>query len=201
MEDIISKYNKTATEYAASRIGTEDLLELEKFKGMINAGDAVLDVGCAAGRDTRILKDMGLNVTGCDMADKLLAIARTENPDINFVHADMRDLPFKELSFKAIWASAVLHHVDKTQMADVLHEFRRVLKKDGLLYIHTKTGSGKLRTHEASVSGEERAFELITAEELNKMLVDNGYLKLSLEVVPSKSREGLFWVNAFYKKV
>jgi ubiquinone/menaquinone biosynthesis C-methylase UbiE len=197
---VIEKYNKTAEEYAQSRIGTEDKDELVKLKALLKPGNRVLDVGCAAGRDTRILKDMGFEVTGSDLSEKLLNIAKRTNPDIEFVLADMRKLPFADESFNAVWASAVLHHVAKGEMLGVLQEFRRVLTGKGILYIHTKAGQGLLRTNEATVKGEPREFELITAEELDEMLQDVGFMKIELEEKPSKSRPGLSWVNAFYSK-
>lgn len=111
--DIIAKYNKSAHEYARSRVGAEDKAELEKLKNFLKPGSKVLDVGCAAGRDPRILKDMGFEVVGTDLAEKLLEIAKKDNPDIEFVHAHMRSLPFNDASFQGVWASAVLHHVSK----------------------------------------------------------------------------------------
>jgi len=198
--DIIEKYNKTAEEYTQSRLGTEDKDELERLKALIKPGSRILDVGCAAGRDTRILKDMGFEVVGSDLAERLLHIAEQTNPDIEFVLADMRKLPFVDESFDAIWASVVLHHAAKDEMLVVLQEFRRVLTMKGVLYIHTKAGQGLLRTNEAIVKGESREFELITAQELDEMLQNTGFMKIELEEKPSRSRPGLSWVNAFYSK-
>lgn len=200
MKDIIATYNDSAEEYAKSRVGTEDTDGLERFKSMLQPHARVLDVGCAAGRDTRILKDMGFDVIGSDLAKNLLTIARRENPDIVFVLADIRELPFADNSFDAIWSSAVLHHVHKTEMPKVLGEFWRTLDKDGILYVHTKAGEGMMHTKEETVGGEEREFELVTADELDMMLHEVGFTKLSLEVKESKSRKGLLWVNGFYKK-
>ncbi len=200
MDDVIAKYNKTAEEYAKSRIGAEDKAELAKFKSMLKPGYAVLDVGCAAGRDTRILKGMGFNAVGVDLAEKLIEIARVENPDLKFVLGDMRKLPFDDESYQAVWASAVLHHVGKSEMPAVLHEFWRVLAPGGLLYVHTKAGKGEMQTQEANVHGENREFELMTAEGLDALLTKNDFQKRALEQKQSKSRKGLFWANAFYVK-
>jgi len=199
-EDTIAAYNKAAREYARSRIGTEDMAELEKFRKLLEYGSKVLDVGCAAGRDTRILKDMGLDVFGVDLADKLIAIAKKSNPDITFALADMRQLPFEDGAFDALWVSAVLHHLEKTGMQTALQEFNRVLAPHGILYVHTKAGSGKLKTNEDTVSGQEREFELVIRKELETMLSEAGYSKISLEEKVSKSRPGLIWINALYAK-
>lgn len=198
--DVISIYNRTAHEYAQSRVGTEDTAELNQFQTLIKPGSKVLDVGCAAGRDTRLLKDMGFDVVGADLADKLLAIAKESNPDIRFVKADMRKLPFEDQSFDALWVSAVLHHLDRADMPSALKEFKRVLAEHGILYVHTKAGSGALTTREQTVLGGEREFELITCEELEQMLDACGFAKLRLEEKESKSRPGLRWINAYYQK-
>lgn len=198
--DIIEKYNKTAVQYAQSRIGAEDKAELEKFKSLLRPGDKVLDVGCAAGRDTYILKSMGFDAVGSDLAEKLLDIARTTHPDIAFVLADMRQMPFDDHTFQGIWASAVLHHLPKPEMAKALAEFARLLTPGGILYLHTKAGTGRLRTQEQIVEGEEREFELTTPQDLDEMLNQAGLTKLSLDVTPSKSRPNLSWATAFYKK-
>lgn len=199
-DKVIEKYNKSAVQYARSRLGAEDRAELEKLKALLRPGDAVLDVGCAAGRDTRILHDMGLKATGVDLAEKLLEIAQKANPDIKFVLADVRQLPFKDGSFQAVWASAVLHHVAKPEMPIVLAEFYRILAPGGILYIHTKAGSGRLQTKEFTVLGAKRHFQLLFPEELEAMLQEGSFQKLELKVKPSKSRPGLNWITAFYRR-
>lgn len=200
MDASLDAYNESAEEYAKSRIGKEDTIELAQLDSYLSPGARVLDVGCAAGRDTRILKDKGYDAVGSDLAERLLDIARQQNPDIEFALADMRKLPFADNSFDAVWASAVLHHLTQTEMPDALREFHRVLAPGGIVYIHTKAGEGRLETSESSVQDETREFELITPDELGAMLSDCGFNKLSLVLKASNSRKGLFWATAFYKK-
>lgn len=200
MNDIIDTYNENAETYAKGSAGRQDSAGLKKLKSMLAPHARVLDLGCAAGRDTRILKDMGLDAVGTDLAEKLLEIARTENPDITFVLADMRKLPFEDHSFDAVWANAVLHHVSKAEMVGVVQEFWRILAPGGILFIHTKAGEGSLHSNDAAFAGVDRDFDLITADELDSMLTKVGYAKISLEVTESRSRKGLFWVSGFYKK-
>lgn len=200
MDTSTDTYNESAEEYAKSRIGKEDKFELEMLTSYLTPGAKILDVGCAAGRDTRILKDRGYNVVGTDLAEKLLEIARKQNPDIVFIHTDMRKLPLADNSFDAVWASAVLHHLSKGEMPDALREFHRILAPGGIVYVHTKAGEGRLQASENSVQGEVREFELITADELGTMLTECGFDKLSLELKASHSRKGLYWATAFYQK-
>lgn len=201
MDATIDAYNESAEEYAKSRIGKEDKAELAQLQSYLPAGARVLDVGCAAGRDTQILQEMGFSAVGSDLSEKLLAIARQQNPHIEFVLADMRALPFPDQSFDAVWASAVLHHLDKSEMPVALTDFHRVLAPKGMLYIHSKAGVGQLTTNEPSVHGEMRGFELLTKDELDTMLTGSGFGRVTLELKESSSRQDLYWVNAFYRKL
>lgn len=199
-DSIIDKYNRNAASYAKSSFGREDKGKLAQFTSLLEKHATILDIGCAAGRDTEILSDMGFSVVGADLAEKLLAIARESYPNIEFILADMRNLPFSDNSFDAIWANAVLHHVSKEEMPQALKEFCRVLAHHGVLFVHTKAGKGVLSTKDASVSDEERDFTLLTTRELDQMLITAGFSKLSLEENASRSRPGLKWLSGFYRK-
>lgn len=62
-------------------------------------GATILDVGCGRGRHARILAARGYSVTGVDLSENALRIARRraeqEGLDVHFEQADMRDLPFE----------------------------------------------------------------------------------------------------------
>ena len=56
-------------------------------------GGRLLDVACGTGRHARAFADLGYEVTGCDINEELLAVARAKEGDsIRFVQGDMRDL-------------------------------------------------------------------------------------------------------------
>ena len=65
----------------------------------LKPGDSVLDLCCGTGRHAVPLAKASLKVTGLDMSEEYLAIARfaAENAgvDIRFVQGDMRDIPFR----------------------------------------------------------------------------------------------------------
>jgi len=197
---IIDTYNKTAAHYAKSRLGTEPKEELAKFIKLIPSRGTVLDVGCAAGRDTRILKDAGFDVIGIDLSVELLKIAKEQNPDIEFIFSDMRRMTFDDSLFDGIWARAVLHHLEKSEMASTIKEFGRILKPGGILSVSTKKGKGILKTQEDIVLNGEREFTLLQEEELDQMLTNSGFEKIELYTSKSRTRD-LYWICAFYRKV
>jgi len=70
-------------------------------------------------------------------------LPKKNNPDIKFLLADIRKLPFPKNYFDGLWVSAVFHHLQKKDMLPTLKEFYRVLKPDGVLFILTKFGTKK----------------------------------------------------------
>jgi len=196
---VIATYNRTAAHYAKNRHGKESKEQIKKFITLVKPHGGILDVGCAAGRDSRIFTDAGFVITGVDLSENLLAIAKSQNPDIQFILADMRSLPFADNSFDGIWAAAVLHHLEKSEIAMAIKEFQRVLRSQGVIYIETKKGQGILKTRENLVLQGERKFTLLTEEEVDALLTMNGFEKIALSTAKSKTRD-LFWVNAFYQK-
>lgn len=56
-------------------------------------GRAALDFGCGAGRSSRFLEDLGFDVVGVDIAERMLARARERNPS-----GDYRLVPDGDLS-------------------------------------------------------------------------------------------------------
>jgi 2-polyprenyl-3-methyl-5-hydroxy-6-metoxy-1,4-benzoquinol methylase len=56
---------------------------LWEFAGDVR-GLAVLDAGCGTGYLSRKLRDRGARVTGVDLAERMVEIARADHPDIDF---------------------------------------------------------------------------------------------------------------------
>src|SRR3989344_6912983 len=50
--------------------------EINEFMKLLPAGGAVVDIGCAGGRDSQIFSDSGFKVTGLDITEAFLEEAR-----------------------------------------------------------------------------------------------------------------------------
>ena len=83
------------------------------FAGAARDGERALDLGCGTGSLTFALagRSPGAAVTGCDIAEPLLAHARVVNPDparIRFQAGDARALPYPDGAFDRVLSSLVL---------------------------------------------------------------------------------------------
>jgi ubiquinone/menaquinone biosynthesis C-methylase UbiE len=105
------------------------LLELEP-------GADVLDLACGHGRIASRLAARGARVTGLDADEFFLARARESGGDVEYLHGDMRALPWTEPRFDAVvmWFTVFGYFDDETN-AEVLRGARRVLRSGGRLLI------------------------------------------------------------------
>ncbi len=98
-------------------------------------GMKILDLGCGAGRTTKILKNSGYDVIGVDINEKLINLARKKYGNIDFSIGDACNLGFADSSFDLVFFSFngidYIHPHSKRMAA--LREIGRVLKDGGLL--------------------------------------------------------------------
>ena len=96
----------------------------------------VLDLACGLGRHAVPLRSRGHRVVGLDGDYTALRAARQRTPEIGWVQADMRDIPFRPGSFDAVvslWQS--FGYFDAETNAAVLRQTRDLLRRDGILVI------------------------------------------------------------------
>ncbi|MFI1096839.1 class I SAM-dependent DNA methyltransferase [Streptomyces sp. NPDC020917] len=101
-------------------------------------GARVLDLGCGTGMPTaRQLTDAGLHVTGIDLSPGMLALARRNVPDAEFVRGDIGDLvtggPLAPGSFGGVAAFFTLLMLPRAEIPYALGAIHRLLEPGGLL--------------------------------------------------------------------
>jgi SAM-dependent methyltransferase len=88
-----------------------------------------LDVACGTGRHTAWLAQHGHAVTGMDSSPAMLAKARERAPGVDFVRADLAQIPVPAATFDLVVCTlALTHHGD---LPGALAEFTRVARPGG----------------------------------------------------------------------
>lgn len=101
-------------------------------------GNTILDVGFGDGRNTALLCECGLTVSGIEITQGIVDQTLTRLSKLGHT-ADLRvgrnsSIPFEDEAFDYILASHCCYYCDEGQtLLDNLREYSRVLKKDGFL--------------------------------------------------------------------
>jgi len=96
-------------------------------------GARVLEAGCATGALTAYIAKAGYSVTGVDLSERMIDLAKTKHIGIDYLVADVLKLPFESNSFDAVIATSLVNIVD--DKAKAMRELRRVCKTGGRVSI------------------------------------------------------------------
>ena len=93
-------------------------------------GKRVLLLGCGTAEESEMLSKYNpKKITGIDISEKSIAIAKESYPNCDFYVGDMINLPFKENEFDFIFSSLAITHVEDKDK--VFKELYRVLDDNG----------------------------------------------------------------------
>jgi ubiquinone/menaquinone biosynthesis C-methylase UbiE len=95
-------------------------------------GLRIVDLGCGSGVFTNVLQRRGYRCTGVDLNPKLIKIAQSKFPDIEFIEGDVEYLPFPDNIFDGVLLSGLVHHFpDPSRCAG---EVFRILRPGGRFF-------------------------------------------------------------------
>ena len=101
-------YGKYASTYAELGIDDTNYLAFRDIPQLIQKhakGVAALDYGCGAGRSTRFLKNLGLDVVGVDINQDMLEQAVSRDRSTSYYNIRSEQLPFENESFDIVLLS------------------------------------------------------------------------------------------------
>jgi SAM-dependent methyltransferase len=133
-QELGTKYDKIAAwwqqQMQASSYG---LPQLERAISYCNKREKALDVGCGSGGRliNRLLK-AGFEVTGMDVSEKMLVLARQQHPEVSFQQADICEWQ-NDQSYDLILAWDSIFHVPLERQAKVVGRLCGMLSPGGIL--------------------------------------------------------------------
>jgi SAM-dependent methyltransferase len=99
----------------------------------------LLDAGCGSGKYAIPLRYRGYDVLAVDASQKALKMAEERcmihKLDIDLLAANVYLLPFKDASFDVVWCYGVMQHLLSNERKLAVNEFKRLLRKEGLLFL------------------------------------------------------------------
>jgi SAM-dependent methyltransferase len=104
------------------------------------AGSRALDLGCGTGRALTPLRDLGYDLTGCDVSPAMVSVARDRHPDVEIHVADMRALPpLEPFDLVLCLDDTVNYLLDEHELVEAFASVRSVLGDSGLMVFDVNT--------------------------------------------------------------
>lgn len=139
-------FEKAADTYDAAAVLQKEVCQrlAEKLDYINFTPQRILDIGAGTGTASYALQKVfpSAEIVALDIAMPMLKIARQRNglmsrlrKKMRFVNADTELLPFQDKSFDLVFSNLTLQWVNNLQQ--VLAEFRRVLRSNGMILFST----------------------------------------------------------------
>jgi ubiquinone/menaquinone biosynthesis C-methylase UbiE len=150
---IASAYDTVAKEYAEAFFCEHekkpmDCEILRRFAREIGDRPQVWDFGCGPGQTAQYLKNLGVEISGLDLSEKLLEQARNIHPGIHFQKGNMLGLEFENSSIAGAVAFYSIVHFMEEQVRTAFDEIFRVLQPGGIFLLTFHVGDKTIRVEE-----------------------------------------------------
>lgn len=202
-KDLKDTYNKIAKDWVNDHVGDSWWVEgTDIFLSLLTKGASILDAGCAGGYKVKYMTDKGFNVEGIDFSESMIKEAKDRFPDLNFEVFDIYNLDKYPKTFDAIFSQAVLLHIPKKRILEVLEKMKSRLNEGGLLHISLKEIKDKKIEEEVRKENDygyeyERFFSYYTLEEIEEYFKQVGLDVISKRVTDSGRSN---WINIVGRK-
>ncbi len=117
-------------------LGRIDRLKEEIAKSWVESGDEVLELGCGTGSLAALLLERGARVTGIDISEAMLDLARRRLPNAELFHLSATEIEkLGKGRFDRVVGTLVLSELSPEECRHVLLGAAAILKPQGCLVI------------------------------------------------------------------
>ena len=106
---------------------------LKKVLSQLEPGSSVLDLGCGSGDPAAIEIAKAHQVSGVDISQAHIDLARQNVPSGNFQQGDVGSVDFSSASFEAVVSFYTLEHIPRREHQAILERIYQWLRPGGLL--------------------------------------------------------------------
>lgn len=181
-------FDKQAETYDTGKYGVHSRHQYSYILGEINKYDisSILDVGCGTGEILRLISETShkIQLTGIDISPNMLEKAKSKiGNKANLILSDSEKLPFNDYSFDLVMCNDSFHHYPSP--LNVLSEFHRVLKPEGILLISDYCIGFPIRQlmNIFIKYGHDGDVRIYSKKELLKMLSESSFKNIHYEKI------------------
>jgi len=182
---IESLYDSIAKEWAEAFDGEhekkpKDREILRRFSQEIGDRRPVWDFGCGPGNTTGYLRNLGIEISGLDLSEKILEQARTRHPGIPFRKGNILELEFEDNSIAGITAFYAIIHFTEEQVGMAFREIFRVLQPGGLYLVTYHVGGGSIHLDEFLGRKVDIDVAFFTSDFISRCLKESGFEQIEI---------------------
>ena len=146
-------YDRVALDYARLEGDREwpRLRWLRKMLNRLEPGSHVLDLGCGSGDPAGIEIAQQHRVTGVDISQAQIDLARQNVPSGRFIHGDAASIEFPAASFDAAVSFYTLEHIPRQEHKGTLERIHHAL------YVATREQEGREASPTAAIIDSQSA--------------------------------------------
>ncbi len=185
LNKIENLYDTVAKEYAETfsdehEKKPKDQEILHRFSQEIGARRPVWDFGCGPGQTTKYLKDLGIEISGLDLSEKILEQARRIHPEIHFQRGNLLELEFENDSIAGAVAFYATVHFTEEQVGIACREVFRVLEPGGIFLSTYHIGEETIHIEDFLGKKTDIDFMLFTTHFIYSCLTKSGFEKIEI---------------------
>lgn len=185
LNKVESVYDTVAKEWAETFSGEhekkpKDQEILHRFSQEIRDRRPVWDFGCGPGNTAKYLKNLGIEISGLDLSEKILEQARTIHPGIYFQKGNILELEFENGSIAGVVAFYAIVHFTEEQAGRAFREIFRVLQPGGIFLFTYHIGEETIHFDEFLGKKVDIDLMFFTTDFIFSCLKESGFEKIEI---------------------
>lgn len=138
----------------------------------------ILEIACGPGNITKYLleKRPDFKIFGIDLAENMITLAKTNNPQAKFEVMDCRQINMLNEKYDGIMCGFCLPYISKPETFKLIKDSAQLLKENGVLYLSTMEDDYEKSGLKKSSSGKYETYQYFhEAAYLKQALEENGF--------------------------
>jgi ubiquinone/menaquinone biosynthesis C-methylase UbiE len=185
LNKIENVYDAAAKEYADAFLcehekKPKDREMLLRFSQLIGDRRPVWDLGCGPGQTSKYLKNLGVEISGLDLSEKMLEQARAFHHGITFRKGNILELEFENDSIAGAVAFYAMVHFTEEQAGLAFREIFRVLQPGGIFLFTYHVGEETIHVEEFLGRKIDIDFMFFTEDFISGCLKRSGFEKIEI---------------------
>jgi 2-polyprenyl-3-methyl-5-hydroxy-6-metoxy-1,4-benzoquinol methylase len=171
---------------------------LRRFADILPAKGRVLDLGCGPGVPfDRWLVSQGFTVTGIDISQKHIDLAKRNVPEATYIKADFTTLALDSESFDGILSLYAIFHIPRQEQGTLLAQIHHWLRPGGSMLLSVGTSDSEYGEDENWFGAPKMVWSSFSPEIYEQMIRSTGFtmVESGYEGNPG-DEEYHFWVLA-----